>query len=200
MCSSDLTAQRLRAQQGKLSNADKLGTTDAAQIDFEFVLFASAVIDYDYIMGLIAKFSEKGPGKSKMTREQLIGLISSDAKFMNEREDIAAYIGTLNAGEGLSETAIREGYTRFKSEKNVAELAAIANKHGLSPAALQSFVDGIFDRMIFDGEQLSDLLAPLNLGWKARTQTELALMADLHPLLTKRAAGRDISGLRAYEQ
>ena len=37
--------------------------------------------------------------------------------------------------------------------------------------------------MIFDGEQLTDLLAPLDLGWKARTQKELALMADLVPLL-----------------
>ena len=46
----------------------------------------------------------------------------------------------------------------------------------------------------------SNLMAPLNLGWKARTQAELALMADLHPLLTKRAGGRDISGLSAYEQ
>jgi type I restriction enzyme R subunit len=134
-----------------------------------------------------------------MTREQLIGLISSDAKFISERDDIAAYIGTLQAGEGLSETAIREGYTKFKAEKNAAELAAIARKHGLAPAALQTFVDGILARMIFDGEQLSDLFAPLDLGWKARTQAELALMADLHPLLTKRAGGRDISGLRAYE-
>ena len=33
-----------------------------------------------------------------------------------------------------------------------------------------------------------------------RTQAELALMEDLHPLLTKRAQGRDISGFRAYEQ
>jgi type I restriction enzyme R subunit len=29
---------------------------------------------------------------------------------------------------------------------------------------------------------------------------ELALMEDLVPLLKKRAAGRDISGLSAYEQ
>ena len=70
---------------------------------------------------------------------------------------------------------------------------------GLATDALQTFVDGILDRMIFDGEHLSDLMAPLELGWKARTQAELALMADLHPLLTKRAQGRDISGLRAYE-
>lgn len=53
--------------------------------------------------------------------------------------------------------------------------------------------------MIFDGEQLSDLMAPLELGWKARTQAELALMADLLPLLTKRAQGRDLSELGAYE-
>ena len=42
------------------------------------------------------------------------------------------------------------------------------------------------------------LLAPLDLGWKARAQAELALMADLQPLLTQRAGGRDISGLSAY--
>lgn len=194
------TAQRLKAQQGKGKGDDKTSANDADQLDFEFVLFASAVIDYDYIMGLIAKFSAKGPGKSKMTREQLIGLISSDAKFMDEREDIAAYIATLKAGQGLSEKAIREGYTRFKAEKNAAELASIAAKHGLASAALQTFVDGILGRMIFDAEKLGDLFAPLDLGWKARTQAELALMDDLMPLLTKRAHGREISGLSAYEQ
>jgi type I restriction enzyme, R subunit len=64
------TAQRLRAQQGK--GADK-PSQDADQLDFEFVLFASAVIDYDYIMGLIARYSEATPGKQKMSREELIG-------------------------------------------------------------------------------------------------------------------------------
>lgn len=194
------TAKKLKEQKGKTGGKDHPTDDPVDQIDFEFVLFSSAVIDYDYIMGLIAKFSEKGPGKSKMTREELIGLISADAKFMNERDDIAEYIGTLKAGEGLSETAIRDGYTRFKAEKNAKELAAVAARHGLATAALQTFVDGILDRYIFDGEQLSDLMAPLDLGWKARTQAELALMADLHPFLTKRAGGRDISGLSAYEQ
>ena len=193
------TAKKLKEQQGK-PNGNGNSSNPGDQLDFEFVLFASAVIDYDYIMGLLAKFSEKGPSKSRMTREELIGIISADAKFMGERDDIAEYIGTLKAGEGLSEAAIREGYTRFKAEKNARELAAIAARHGLAVADLQNFVDGILDRMIFDGERLSDLLAPLDLGWRARTQAELALMGDLRPLLTKRTAGRDISGLRAYEQ
>jgi type I restriction enzyme R subunit len=193
------TAKKLKEQQGKIGGNGDAPDNPVDQIDFEFVLFASAVIDYDYIMGLIARYSAKGPGKAKMTREELIGLISADAKFIHERDDIAEYIGTLQAGEGLSETAIREGYTRFQAEKHARQLAAIAARHGLATEALQRFVDGILDRMIFDGERLSDLMAPLDLGWKARTQAELALMEDIHPYLTQRAAGRDISGLSAYE-
>lgn len=195
------TAQRLRAQQGKgIDQGDGMSRQDADQLDFEFVLFASAVIDYDYIMGLIARYSEAAPGKQKMSREELIGLIQSDAKFMDEREDIAAYINTLKAGEGLSEKAIRDGYSRFKAEKNAAELADIAGKHGLTTEALQGFVDTILQRMIFDGERLTDLMEPLDLNWKARRVKELDLMADLMPLLLKRAGGREISGLSAYEQ
>jgi type I restriction enzyme R subunit len=194
------TAKYLKAQQGKGSKDTEGPADEVDQLDFEFVLFASTVVDYDYIIGLMSRFSQQEPGKQKMSREQLIGLIQADAKFMNEREDIAAYIATLKAGEGLSETAIRNGYIRFKKQKDAAELTDIASKHHLPPAALHGFVDGILQRMIFDGEQLSDLMAPLELGWKARTQAELALMKELHPLLTKRAQGRDISGLSAYEQ
>ncbi|MDD2713170.1 MAG: type I restriction endonuclease subunit R [Simplicispira sp.] len=200
------TAQRLKAQQAQhdKSGKEEGDAADAVnQLDFEFVLFASSVIDYDYIMGLMSRFSQQGlqgGGKQKMTKDELLGLILSDAKFMNERDDIAAYINTLKAGEGLSEAAIRDGYSRFKREKDSAELVAIAARHQLAPAALQSFVDGILQRMIFDGEQLSDLMAPLALGWKARTQAELALMKELAPLLRKRAQARDISGLSAYEQ
>ena len=186
------TAQRLKEQQRK---GDDQASPEVQQLDFEFVLFASAVIDYDYIMALIARYSAQAPGKQKMSREQLIGLIQSDAKFMDERDDIAAYINTLKAGEGLSEKDIREGYQRFKAEKNAQELAAIAGKHGLATAALQGFVDGILQRMIFDGEQLTDLMEPLGLNWKTRRVKELALMEDLVPLLNKRAQGREISGL-----
>jgi len=195
------TAQRLRAQRGKgQDQSEDKPTPEADKLDFEFVLFASAVIDYDYIMGLIARYSEATPGTQKMSREELIGLIQSDAKFMDEREDIAAYINTLKAGEGLSETTIREGYSRFKAEKNATELAGIAGTHGLATGALQDFVDTILQRMIFDGETLTDLMEPLGLNWKARRVKELDLMADLMPVLLKRAGGREISGLSAYEQ
>jgi type I restriction enzyme R subunit len=119
---------------------------------------------------------------------------------MDERDDIAAYIDTLKIGEGLSEQEIRQGYETFKYEKFARRLTEIAGKHGIKTKELEGFIDGIMQRMIFDGEVLSDLLAPLGLGWKARTKRELELMKDLTPVLLKLAQGHEISGLAAYEK
>lgn len=188
-------AQDLKARQGKSADPND----PIEQLDFEFVLFDSALIDYDYIMKLIARFSEKGPKKLKMTREQLIGLLRSNAKFLDEREEIIEYVNTLKEGEGLSEEEIRAGYERFKVDKYARELTRIAEKHGLERKALQDFVDGILHLMVFDAEALTDLMVPLNLGWKARAQEELELMKDLTPLLKKLAQGKEISGLEVYD-
>ena len=189
------TAKQLKDKQDKHREDD-----DAIQqLDFEFVLFASSVIDYDYIMGLIAQYTQNKPAKQKMSREQLIGLLASSANLMEEREDITAYINQLKAGESLNEKDIRDGYQTFKSAKAAQAIADMAEKHQLASAVLQTFVDSIMDRMIFDGEKLSDLLAPRELGWKDRTKAELALMEDLLTLLKKLAQGREISGLAAYE-
>lgn len=188
------TAKQLKEQQDRDQTPPEV-----QQLDFEFVLFASAVIDYDYIMGLIARMTQQKPGKLTMNREQLIGLIQSDAKFLDEREDIAEYIRGLPVGEALDENAIRSGYERFKEEKKTRELKQIAARHKLDAAALQAFVDEVLRRRIFDGEALSELMAPLGLGWKARTRAELALVEELTPLLHKLAQGREISGLSAYE-
>ncbi len=194
------TAKRLRderASAGNRAGDDRI--EDLAELDFEFVLFASATIDYDYIMKLIADFSTKKPGKATMSREQLVRLIAGDAQFIDERDDITEYVMSLKAGEGLDELAIRAGYLQFKAVKAARELTEVAARHGLAVTALQSFVDSVLVRRIFDGEQLTELLAPLELGWKARTQKELALMSELVPLLKRRAGGREISGLQAYE-
>jgi len=191
------TAQRLKAQQRR---GDKDTTPEVQELDFEFALFASEVIDYDYIMKLIAEYSQTQPEKREMSRQQLIGLIRSDAKFMNEGEDIVAYINSLEEGVGLSEQHIHEGYESFKEEKHAEEMTEIAEKHGLDVTELQDFIDNTLRRMIFDDEELSTLLSPLGLDWKARAQKKLALMENLSPLLRKRGAGRVISGLSAYEQ
>lgn len=190
------TAKRLKEKQTK---EDDVVSPEVQQLDFEFVLFASAVIDYDYIMGLISKYTQKTPSKQKMSREQLINLLGSSANLMEERDDIADYINNLEVGKGLSEKEIRAGYEAFKKVKYNKELDTIAEKHGLETKELKDFTDGIINRMIFDGEQLNNLLASLELGWKERTKKELALMEDLVPQLKKLAHGQEISGLSAYE-
>ena len=169
------------------------------ELDFEFVLFASALIDYDYIMELIARYVGK-PSKMKMTKEQLISLVSSSANLMDERDDIIAYIDSLDGVNGKTEQEIKDGYQVFKTEKFAKELIAIADSHQLSVASLQSFVNTIVERKIFDGEKLSELVAPLELGWKDRTKKETKIMKDLVPFLKRMAGGQKISGLSAYEQ
>lgn len=191
------TAQRLKAQQEKdISDT----TPEIEQLDFEFVLFSSAIIDYDYIMSLISKYTQPDvPKKEKMTKKELIDLICSTSNLMDEHEDIEEYINSLEAGKGLDEKSIRAGYQKFKAEKSAKELISVANKHGIEPVSLQAFVDKIMERKIFDGEKLSDLLEPLELSWRDRTKKELELMEDLIPLLKKIANGREIVGLNAYE-
>ena len=191
------TAQQLRKQWE--TGKDYEVSPQVEDLDFEFVLFASAVIDYDYIMGLIARYTNSKNSKQRVTKEQLISLVASSANLIDERDDIREYIDSLDEVNGKTEQEIKEGYEAFKVEKYAKQLASIADKHGITADSLRKFVEQIMERMIFDGEKLSDLLAPLELGWKARTKAELALMDDLVPLLKRLAAGREISGLSAYE-
>ena len=155
-------------------------------------------------MRLIARFSAQDPERVEVSqeelREQLIGLIRSDARFLDEREEITEYVRSLKQGQGLDEEAVRAGYREFKAKKQADEIAALARAHGLSPESLAAFVDTVLRRMIFDGEHLTDLMQPLGLRWRERYDRELALMAELIPILKKRADGREIAGLGVYEQ
>jgi type I restriction enzyme R subunit len=56
------TAQRLKAAASPARRRwqRRRWAADVDQLDFEFVLFASAVIDYDYIMGLMSRYSQQG--------------------------------------------------------------------------------------------------------------------------------------------
>ena len=56
------TAKQLREIQQKEGED---APEDIQQLDFEFVLFASAVIDYDYIMSLIADSTQQKPSNRK---------------------------------------------------------------------------------------------------------------------------------------
>ncbi len=190
------TAKQLRTiQREDGDNASE----DIQQLDFEFVLFASAVIDYDYIMKLTAENLGKKPSKQKMTKNQIKSLLKSNSNLMEEEEDLTDYIDSLYWDKGQDLEELKNGYEIFKDNKYNKEIATIAQKHGLDTNVLKSFIQDIVSRMIFDGEKLTDLLEPLDLGWKARRNKELELMQDLVPQLKKLAQGREISGLSAYE-
>ena len=108
------TAKQLREIQQKEGDQ---APPEIQQLDFEFVLFASAVIDYDYIMSLIADSTQKKPSKQKMTKAQVISLLSANANLMDEQEDLTEYINSLDWNSGQDEDTLRKGYDTFVVEK-----------------------------------------------------------------------------------
>lgn len=121
-------AQRLKSEQGK-ENEDK--NSEVEQLDFEFVLFSSAIIDYDYIMALIAKYTQTEPKKQKMSKEQLIGMLSATSNLLDEREDIIEYIDSLQVGVALDEKEIKAGYQKFRERKTIRKLMSLQKNMGL---------------------------------------------------------------------
>jgi type I restriction enzyme R subunit len=150
-------------------------------------------------MKLTADNLGKKTSKQKMTKEQVKSLLKSNSNLMEQEEDMSEFIDQLDWDTGQTETELKNNVEIFKNNKYNKELADIAQKHGLQMEDLKKFVEMIINRMIFDGEKLTDLLQPLDLSWKERRVKELDLMANLVPLLKKLAHGREISGLAAYE-
>ncbi|WP_018675928.1 type I restriction endonuclease subunit R [Riemerella columbina] len=192
------TAKKLKTKQGK---GEEETSPELEELDFEFVLFASAIIDYDYIMNLVADSTQKEPTKQKMTKEQIKRLLSSTSNMPNEKEDLTEFFDVLDWSRGYEAEELKQRFEDFVIEKKNKALMTIATKHNLPITDLKAFVERVIERKIFDGEELTDLLAPLGLGWKERGKKELALMEDLIPELKKLVGeNNEISGLKAYEQ
>ena len=190
------TAKQLKMIQDKQGDDAPI---EIQELDFEFILFASSVIDYDYIMNLISDSTQQKTTKQKMSKEQVKNLLKSTSNLMDEEQDLSDFIDNLDWTKGYGKEELTQLFDAFKNQKYNKELAEIANKHGLTTVTLKTFVENILARMIFDGEKLTDLLIPLELSWKERSQRELSLMEDLIPQLKKLAQGVEISGLEAYE-
>jgi type I restriction enzyme R subunit len=151
-------------------------------------------------MNLVADNLQMKTSKQKMSKDEIIRLLSSTANLMEEQEDLTEFIGGLDWSRGISVEKLNTDFQAFKDDKNDKIIAKIAHSNGLQTADLKAFVVDIMSRLIFDGEKLTDLLEPLELNWKERSVKEQALMTELiNKVLIKQAQGREISGLSAYE-
>ena len=183
----------------KQQNPEETLPPSIEQLDFEYVLFASVTIDYDYIMKLVAEYTNALPEKREMKREELIGFIRSDAKFIDESDYLDEYVENLPTNQKLDKDQVIKGYEIFKDKKQAGILFEIAKSHNLPTEALQEFIDKILKHRFFDDDDLTALLEPLGLGWKERTLKELDIMKELIPILRERANGKPIHGLESYD-
>ena len=166
--------------------------------DFELSLFSSAVVDYDYIMKLLAKYTDTHFEKVKITKEQLLEILSSSVDLMNEREYLKAFIEEeLHKGSGVSEAEIRERYKAYKDKRFNQQIAAIAGEYGIDAVALERFVAETAKLRRLDEDALRELLSHIE-NWKQRKAAKEGMLANLAPLFTLLSNGNAIEGLNAY--
>lgn len=164
-------------------------------IDYELSLFSSAIVDYDYIMRLMSRYTED---RVKITKEQILALLSSNSDLINEREYLRAFINEeLHKGKVIKENEIRRLYDEFKENRIKGQIAEIAQKYSLDAIALENFVQETTRLLRIDENTFADLLSHID-NWKQRKAAKEGLIASLNPLFTLLSNGSTIEGLNAY--
>ena len=191
--------RKVRQKQAAESPDDASEPTDVMQdIDFELVLFASAIIDYDYIISLIARMvNEAEPERREVTREEIVALLRSHSNLPEDREDILEFVGHPEAINGRTADEISDEFRRFREAKWHRLVHQMAHRHGVDQGRLSDFIESTLDVMRYDDSHLSDLFTDEGLGWRDRVTKKNALRADLVPLIRLRAAGQAIDNLPA---
>ena len=191
--------RELRQKQAAESPDDASEPTDVMQdIDFELVLFASAIIDYDYIISLIARMvNEEEPERREVTREEIVALLRSHSNLPEDREDILEFVSHPEVINGRTADEISDEFRRFREAKWHRQLQELAHRHGVDQGRLSDFIESTLDVMRYDDSHLSDLFTDEGLGWRDRVTKKNALRADLVPLIRLRAAGQAIDNLPA---
>lgn len=166
--------------------------------DFELSLFSSALVDYDYIMRLLAKYTDTHYEKVKITKEQLLEILAGSVDLMNEREYLKAFIEQeLTKGSGMSEQEIRQRYEAFKDKRFNQQIVSLANNYGIETAALEGFVSETVKLRRIDEDMLRELLSHID-GWKQRKRAKEELLVQLAPIFNLLTGGSNIEGLNAY--
>lgn len=166
--------------------------------DFELSLFSSALVDYDYIMKLLAKYTDTHRDKVKITKEQLLEILAGSVDLMKERDYLKAFIEEeLKQGCGMSEMEIRAKYKAFKDKRFNQQIAALAQEYGIDSTALEAFVNETVKLRRIDEEALRELLSHID-NWKQRKAAKEGLLVKLAPLFNLLTGGNTIEGLNAY--
>ncbi len=173
-------------------------TPEGEEPDFELSLFSSALVDYDYIMKLLARYADTHSERVKITKEQLLDILSGSVDLMNERDYLKAFIEEeLEKGSGVSELEIRRKYKEFKDNRLNKQINEIAQEFGIDNDALEGFVKETTKLRRLDEESLRELLSHID-SWKQRKAAKENLLKRLAPLFALLTSGNTIEGLNAY--
>lgn len=187
-------ARRTRNDMGGASDKND---DENENLDFELSLFSTTIVDYDYIMRLMAKYTDEHRETEKITKTQLLNILSASPDLMDERDYLSAFINELKENCHMSEQEIRQRYKEFRETRIDHQIATLAGEFGIGTAALKSFVDETIKLRRIDEDTLRGLFAHIG-NWKQRKAAKEGLLKSLASLFELLSGSNTIEDLNAY--
>ncbi|TPW36859.1 type I restriction endonuclease subunit R [Oecophyllibacter saccharovorans] len=180
---------------------------EAAQdsFDFELELFADNLIDYDFIINLMAAYTRSTePEQRRLKRDEILTLLKSDAKFMADEALLRSFIeDILGDGKPRTKGEIDTAFSHYRQNRFKDQARTLAESYNVQPEVLWQVVQTIITHKSLEASALLPLLNEDGLSFKARMTQRTEFGKDLVKLLrTMQEVGEapdDIRGLNHYE-
>lgn len=163
--------------------------------DFELVLFGSALIDLEYVIRKVSKWST---GSDEYNKSQLIYFAGSVSNLMPERRLLMDFISSLDSKSNLDVKEVEKRLVTFKDNQFKNAVKKVAVEHGVPNSKLLLFTRSIVDTLSIDADMLTDIFAESCDSWRARMEKERGLVKALVPLIHSQCNAKSVKGLTSW--
>jgi len=157
----------------KGAEADKESIND--DLVFELELIRQIEVNIDYILMLVAQYSESNC-KDKNLLTAIDKAVQSSLELRSKKELIQRFIEQINAG-----TRVDSDWQRFLQERREADLAALIQEEKLKPEETRRFMENAFRDGVLKttGTALDQILPPISRFGGGRAEKKQGIIEKL---------------------
>ncbi len=157
----------------KGAEADKESIND--DLVFELELIRQIEVNIDYILMLVAQYSESNC-KDKNILTAIDKAVQSSLELRSKKELIQRFIEQINAG-----TQVDSDWQRFLQERREADLAALIQEEKLKPEETRRFMENAFRDGVLKttGTALDQILPPISRFGGGRAEKKQGIIEKL---------------------
>lgn len=170
---------------------------EMAQEDFELALFSSIETTYDYLMELLATWTQEA--QLELRRSEMIARLKESPDFQDDADLAAPFVDELmEQHRGYTKTEVDAAFEAFRRQRRTEALAAFAQAHGLDAQKLAAFVESTRRDGLIDIKTLETLLGLERMSIKER-MAQSASQREFCRLLSRAMPEVQIRNLKNFQ-